>query len=802
MYKLFEIAKNNIKKQKGDMVTFFILTFIAAFLIFDGASAIIGLGRVMDEKFSEINGAHVMLINPDTEEEKKSAEKAFEENEHITDFEMTPAVMLNCEYKNKNDKDFMEFEFIAEDFNVKKTIMNVPRPGSGFEKDEILLPYNLANRFKEGDTIRLKMGDDTYDLKVAGFLEDPYFCSTINLTIFSVNMSDEILDEMVKDQPMNATRMNINKGRIDESILTSDYTTSDLEKEITDAYKDEIAVYSKENPEANYSNYLSVNWQMMRGGSQFIPEIVVAVILMFAVLIMIISFVIISFSVKNFIQKNMKNTGILEACGYTVMELRLALVIQIVLVAIIGSVIGVAVGILTFESFGEIVSSVLGLTWNQPINPGVAFATVLGITALLGFVAILISRAFKKITVLDALRGGINAHNFKRNIFSFEKSPLPVSLTLALKDTFGSFGRNLIMVFIAAVLSISTMVGFGMYENFGISPKTLVRIMGFEMPTVSVNTEDSADYASLAKDLGTVPGVKNVLVQTGFEPTAVKGDKEESIYTYVVDDMDKTDATIVLEGRTQEKENEIMVTSGVAKDLGLKVGDVLTIKFSDKEAEYIVVGINQRMERMGRTIYMTIDGAKRIVPGEMVYTYCMYGDDNVSFDEIKTGIDKLSDEKGLNLKCSDSQKMMLSTIDALTLSMKLLNVLIVIITILIVIFVESLVIRAKIGREWKNMGISKALGQTSGGIATQIMLSNMPSILIGTILGALLAKTAGSGICKAAFSLFAMKEVTFNISPIFMLITVIGIVAVAMLTAGAEGLKVRKLRPVEMITEE
>ena len=39
MYKLFFIAKNNMKKQKGDMITFFILTFIAALLIFDCASA-------------------------------------------------------------------------------------------------------------------------------------------------------------------------------------------------------------------------------------------------------------------------------------------------------------------------------------------------------------------------------------------------------------------------------------------------------------------------------------------------------------------------------------------------------------------------------------------------------------------------------------------------------------------------------------------------------------------------------------------------------------------------------------------
>ena len=40
MYKLFFIARNNMKKQKGDMITFFILTLFAAFLIFDAASAI------------------------------------------------------------------------------------------------------------------------------------------------------------------------------------------------------------------------------------------------------------------------------------------------------------------------------------------------------------------------------------------------------------------------------------------------------------------------------------------------------------------------------------------------------------------------------------------------------------------------------------------------------------------------------------------------------------------------------------------------------------------------------------------
>ena len=33
----------------------------------------------------------------------------------------------------------------------------------------------------------------------------------------------------------------------------------------------------------------------------------------------------------------------------------------------------------------------------------------------------------------------------------------------------------------------------------------------------------------------------------------------------------------------KEKENEIMVTAGVAEDLGLKVGDVLTVKFAETQ---------------------------------------------------------------------------------------------------------------------------------------------------------------------------------------------------------------------------
>jgi len=134
--------------------------------------------------------------------------------------------------------------------------------------------------------------------------------------------------------------------------------------------------------------------------------------------------------------------------------------------------------------------------------------------------------------------------------------------------------------------------------------------------------------------------------------------------------------------------------------------------------------------------------------------------------------------------------------------MKMLCIIISIITILVVIFVEALVIRAKIVREWISLGINKALGMTSGQLILQIMMSNVPVILAGTVIGALLSESFGSRVCLASFLLFGIKQVAFYISPIWQFVTIIGILAVALITAGLFGLKTRSLQPVTMITEE
>lgn len=796
MYRLYFIARNNVKKQKGDMITFFILTLFAAFLIFNAASAILGTQRVLDDRFLATNGADMLLVTGDTAEERECAKQAMAENAHVTEYEATPLADISFSYRNGKDTEWEEYDFLIEYAETEKRMMTHHLDGAEMKAGEIRVPLHLRGRFAVGDTLQLKTGEDVYSFRVTGYVEEPYFCSPMNITVNHCYMVQADVDRILEEHPeLAGSRRVIHKAMLSRPY--GDYNTLDLEKDVTDRYKELISPFSEANPDYNYLNYLAVNWLNMRGGSSFLPMIVCAILLFFAVIILAVSLIIISFSIRNFIRRNMKETGVLEAGGYTVRELRGAMTVQVGLTALLGSLAGVLLGVAAFGVFGSVVSGILGLTWNQPVNTAAAVMTVLALTGLTVLDTRWISRGFKRFTVLDALRGGLNTHNYRKNRCSLEKTRLPLAAALSVKDTLGNPGRNIVLAVIACALTISALMGFGMYENFGKNTDRMVSILGFELGEIAVE-----GGPELGGELRRLDGAANVLGNYGFEPAYSFGDREITAYTYAVDDMANTQHTILTGGRMEKNENEIMLTGALARDLGAKTGDVVTVSFGSRSAEYLVTGTNQRMERMGRSGYMTFEGAKRLVPAMNTFSWLVSGEKGTTYEDLKAQVDRLAEETGRNLPTMNIRKTMEGTINGVAGAMKALCIGIALITVLIVIFVEALVIRAKIVREWRGMGISKALGMTSGGLVAQIMLSGIPAVLAGIAAGMLLARPVGGSMCIAMLSLFGMEKIRFGIPGQYMILTAVIILAVALATSGILGLRVRRINPVEMITEE
>ena len=635
MYKIFFIAKNNIKRQKGDMITFLILTCLSAILIFDCLSALLGLGKVLDDKFSEVNGAEIYMWVLNNDKAVSSADKAFEESNHIVKYEKNPTIRLKAEYRNVKNEKYENFDFLLQAFDYKNEIMNIKMPDSTLGENDIVIPFNLKNSFEVGDTFEFRVNDKTFRFNVAGFSEDPIFCSTMNISIRYMFVSDARMKEMA-DADSNFETGFVYKGITDREVIKQEnLDLTDIEKEVADIYKLGLVEWEEKNPEIAQDpqsvnmfsgQYMLINWDTMRSGDQIIPKIIMAVVLLFALMVLAIALIIISFSIKNFIRRNMKNTGILEAGGYTVGQLKTALIMQITMIACVGSVIGLAVALGTFDYFGDVLSFVVGLSWNQPVNWTVAIATFFGLSLLVCLVTLIISRQYNRITVLDALRGGITTHNYKKNLFSFENTPVPVPVVLSLKDTLGGLGKNILLSFIIFILSIFTIVGFGLNENFGKNPDGMIKMMGFELGDMIVSGDNG-----IADDLRALPEVKNVVCVSRYDMNMIFNGVTKQYNVYVHDDPELTTNTNIIEGRLPQNDNEIMVTTAIAEDLSLKIGDVIEVENAGKKGDYLLVGINQRMEQYGRTGIMSLAAAEKLLTAEPHFSIYVTGNDGETF---------------------------------------------------------------------------------------------------------------------------------------------------------------------------
>ncbi|MCR5301845.1 MAG: hypothetical protein K6E49_05345 [Lachnospiraceae bacterium] len=793
MYRYYFMAKNNIRKQKGDMLTFFILTLAASALIFISASFLVGTGRVIDTNMQKINASDLLImISSDDRAETKIAE-IIRGNEDLSGYESTKYLNTNAKYRRHGQKLWTDYSIHIASYEDERKMQTMSVPSGRFHGNMAVIPASLSSSFKAGDLMELKIGDNVYLLKVAGFNEDNIYCSPMNLGTYLIFTSERMYNTIEFENPGRAIPCKLIKTDLTKRAKNSGRDANEYCDDLFNEFNDWYIAYCRKHPEYYLYSMNFLPAQLMKTASLILPFIFVAIVLMFAVVMLVIAMVIIHFSVKNFIMLNMRNTGIMEASGYTVKQLVMILLVQLLLVSGFGSAAGIVLGAALLQPAGAIILATLGLTWNQSADPVTAVSVFAAICLVVSVLTLALGHEYSKTTVLSALHGGNSVTKNRRNHFSFEHTALPISLTLALKDTFGNFRSKLGTIFIMAVLSISTIFGFGMVDSYAKDDAALLNLAGmFDCDAVVDGSE------TMMKNVAAMDTVKSVYGDTWYAFNYMIGKRAASITTRAFTDTSDIVGGSILEGGWPVKENDIMLASAAADTLNAGLGDTVTIKNGGKEENYKVCGLCQTMNNMGMMAYITVAGYERVAPAVSEYSIWVNLKPGKTFDEFKEEFEDVYPD----VEVTDYREAARNTTGVVSAGMKAVAVFIAALTIMIVAFVESLIVRAQITREWRNLGISKALGFTSGSLIRRVMLSNMPAILIGVAIGLALSPSCCSGLMKSAFAIFGFRKAVFFIDPLSFAGTVAIICGIAMLTAAFMGRRIRTLEPVKMITEE
>lgn len=784
MYSLYFIAKNNLKKKKSDAAVLTGLIILAALLLYIGISTLSNMGKVVNKAYELTNAADWYMLNSAAAVE--NMEEIFENRNEIESFEKTPVYYVTQSgFIVNGEKSESDYSFMLAPAEEERNISRLyPEYEGVLSDDEILLPYYMKNALhvETGDKFCFVMDGRTYDFKVGGFHEDPLFANPMNVSTYKCYITGKRAEEIAAHESGVLSYMEC-KAKLKEGTDSNRFLM-----EISDEINEKL-------PETTQTFNFSFIWTSIRYGDTMSASIGMGVVLVFAVLLIGIALIITRFSIGNFCEMNIKNIGILRASGYKESQLLGSFVMEMFLVSMVGSIVGLCVSALAGSFLGRLMSSLVGLSWNRGFDFKSA-AVVMAVCILVTMaVAWHSSRKCVKISILDALRSGIADHNFHKNYFPLEKSRQPLVMNLGLKSIFYAKAKNLGICLIVMLLGFVCCIGFGMYQDFAVDTDNMLKLVGMELGDVFYIGEELEEFG---QEVETNPEVERVLYAGNGNIKLVYGDKEVSVTCDFWDRPDLLKNEVILQGRAPEFDNEIMLSMVICEELDIELGDIVYVKGTGKEMDYILCGIDQKINNMGRKALMTTAGEERLNGSSTCSQLCVYGKEGVSDEELA----KLLNDTYPQRKAMEAVKMSGESLKPINLVLKLLCAIFIAVTAFVVSLVVFLLLKTKIIREKKNYGVYKALGFTTGQLLMQTVLSSLPVIFLGALLGVMVCDFGAGPLVGICLRTIGIYQYQIKVDGSFKIITVVFITVTAFLVAVLTSIRIRKIQPVKLLTEE
>ena len=221
---------------------------------------------------------------------------------------------------------------------------------------------------------------------------------------------------------------------------------------------------------------------------------------------------------------------------------------------------------------------------------------------------------------------------------------------------------------------------------------------------------------------------------------------------------------------------------------------------NDKTVDYLVVGITQQISYMGIMIDMNEMAYQQLVPEHSAKELFIYLKNGVSVSEkIASWETQYKDDDIAITNYEDTYDTILGTYTA---SLNAICKVFAIITVFVVSLILILLVRMKMIRERRNMGVYKALGYTTLQLLGQMLMSFIPVVGVGSLLGCVAAVYGVNPVFAMMLSVCGIEKCNLVASPLILLGAFAVIMVVSVLVVTICSLGIRTLEAYKMITEQ
>ena len=791
---ILTLIKAGIRNRKGIFIGFTLLTA----LIVLSVVTMLGIKKnyqAATEKAFEAadHGNIVSCYNygyfSDELREKLEQNEAVEKIEVIDEITGTRVTCNNV--KDGNGYFVTKMTDTVQVFNEDETAFT---EGVTLNKGELMLPYGTKDLFhgKAGDKIQMDFLDGTHEFTIRGYMQEPFMGSAIvGQKIIFLNDADfdEIRSKCIELIQSEDDYWSVgNVVYIHPSDKADSSSDRMLRKLNLDTKCDDLAKTSMTQETAEHYTGIYIN-------------IFLAVITGFAILLTAIFLIVAGHNIETELEIDYANLGILKAEGFTSKSMRTVYLAEYLLVQFIGSVIGFLLSIPCERYLSRLyftMTAILPLK-KVPVIEGLCIFAFLFIAT--GIFVFLFTRKITKTSPVKAITNG------KADVYFSGRMNAPITkkglgISMGFRQI-TSAPKRYISIFIVSALLIFTVITVELMSEY-ISSRDALSAMGepfLDIEFAPANNYDSYHVQDVENIIKKYTTIKE-RVYKSHRYLSVNGENVLCIVRAYPDEFSS-----VYKGRDIKYDNEVVITEQIANLLDLKIGDTVTLGMHKQSREFIICGIFQTANDMGKAISLSLDGLSSLredptdkFTADQLSMYGVVLDDTTHAKEIVDDIKaKYGDD--IYVEFNDFNAGANGNTDGFYTAADVSKMMIYVLTFIFALVTVIMVCSKTFIQERTDIGIERAVGFSVGRIRRQFAARFMLIGLLSSVLGVVLSVLLSGKMLTLIFSMFGIPHIELEYTLLSVARPVIIFAVSYMIFSYLASAKVKKVSARELITE-
>lgn len=335
-----------------------------------------------------------------------------------------------------------------------------------------------------------------------------------------------------------------------------------------------------------------------------LQNVFTGLLMAFVLILVFVSLTVMGHSISSSLEQDMVDIGVLKTISFTTKKLQ---EIQM-LFYLLPAVLGMAAGILGAVPVAVFVSRMTISTTGLLVPAGLPFTVCLpALLLFFGILALFVwlkTARLEKITPMKAIRGAEKHGNTGKSLHSpIHKKGF--GFWLALRQVVSGKRRYLGACLVAALLVFFTSLVGRMDAWLGADGKGLMD--AFNLADLHIAAQPMGEATS--EDVERmIEGYTNITDRYMLAMPSVSVEGTD----YTANVITQPERFHMLQGQACMETDEIVLTEFVAADLGVEIGDTVTVSAGTGSAEYRVSGIYQCANDMGANVGLGREGYLKI----------------------------------------------------------------------------------------------------------------------------------------------------------------------------------------------